>query len=240
MKTLFSFPFIVIGSLVCVLVAMHYQRIRLAKMLIISIALSIYLMCTPLMMQLIFAVIGRYPPLSLQQIQQQHTAQAIVILGGGLYIGQEYAKQPRAGFASLARLHYGAYMAKATNLPIVLSGIEAEAMLNSLRELGQEALFLEDKSLDTHQNAQFSAQLLQSQGISNIVLVTDAWHMSRSVLAFKHFGFNVVAAPTEFPEGFFIKPQGLLKPTAMMFSANLRGLAEVLGHVKYRVRYWFD
>ncbi|MBK7301229.1 MAG: YdcF family protein [Moraxellaceae bacterium] len=71
-------------------------------------------------------------------------------------------------------------------------------------------------------------------------MVTDAWHMSRSVLAFKHFGFSVIPAPTEFPEGFFINPQALLQPTAMMFSANLRGLAEVLGHVKYRVRYWFD
>jgi uncharacterized SAM-binding protein YcdF (DUF218 family) len=240
LKTLFSFPFIIIGSLACVLVALHYQRIRLVKMLIISIALSLYLMCTPLMMQLIFAVIGRYPPLSIQQIQQQHTAQAIVILGGGLYIGQEYANQKRAGFASLARIHYGAYVAKATDLPIVLSGIEAEAMLSSLRELGLGALFVEDKSLDTHQNAQFSAQLLQSQGIKNIVLVTDAWHMSRSVLAFEHFGFRVLAAPTEFPEGFFINPQALLQPTAMMFSANLRGLAEVLGHVKYRVRYWLN
>ncbi|MBK7301230.1 MAG: hypothetical protein IPI79_13420 [Moraxellaceae bacterium] len=115
--------------------AMHYQRIRLAKMLTLSIALSLYLMCTPLMMQLIFAVIGRYPPLSLQQIQQQHTAQAIVILGGGLYIGQEYANQSRAGFASLARLHYGAYVAKATDLPIVLSGIEAKAMLSSLERV---------------------------------------------------------------------------------------------------------
>lgn len=240
MKTLFSFPFFIIAGLLCVFVAIHYQRLRLAKMCIISMILAVYLMCTPLMMQLIFAIIGRYPPLSIIQIQQQPQLQAIVVLGGGLYQGQEYNNHILAGTYTLPRVHYGAYLAKAIKLPLAVSGIEGQAMRDSLLALGITTQFTEDKSLDTHQNAQFSAQLLHAQGIKKIVLVTDAWHMSRSVLAFEQFGFTVLAAPTEFPEGAFLKPQAMLQPSVMMFTANLRGLAEVLGHVKYRVRYWLN
>ena len=238
MKTLFSFPILLVFILFFTLMSIHYQRLRLAKMFIVSTMLFIYLMCTPLMMQILFAVIGRYPPLSVSQIQTSQ-AQAIVVLGGGIYQGLEFS-QAQAGTFSLPRVMYGAYLAKNTQMPIVISGIEGQAMRNSLLMLGVEPKFVEDKSLDTHQNAQFSEQLLQPQGIKHIVLVTDAWHMSRSVFAFEHFGFKVVPAPTEFPEGAFLTQPALLQPKVMMFNANLRGLAEVLGHIKYRVRYLFQ
>ncbi len=238
MKTLFSFPILLIFVLFFILIIIHFQRLRLAKMFIVSTMLFVYLMCTPLMTQTIFALIGRYPPLTISQLQTSQ-AQAIIVLGGGFYQGGEFS-QPQAGTFSLPRVMYGAYLAKNSQLAVVVSGIEAQAMRNSLQMLDVEPKFVEDKSLDTHQNAQFSAQLLHPQGIKDIVLVTDAWHMSRSVLAFEHFGFKVLAAPTEFPEGAFITPPALFQPKLMIFMANLRGLAEVLGHVKYRIRYYFS
>lgn len=239
LKTLFSVPVLLIVGLCLVFFALYYRRLLVAKMLVISLILCLYLLCTPLMMQCLFAIIGRYPPLTVAQIQQQKQLQAIVILGGGFYQGKEFS-QVQAGWSSLARVLYGAYVAKETQLAVAVSGIEGQGMRNTLLALGVQPQFVEDRSLDTYQNAQFSAQLLQKQGIYHIALVTDAWHMSRSVSAFEHFGFKVLAAPTEFPEDGFKKMPALWSPSAIMFNANLRGIAEVLGMVKYRVRYYLE
>ena len=55
MKTLFSFPILLIFVLFFILIIIHFQRLRLAKMFIVSTMLFVYLMCTPLMTQTIFA-----------------------------------------------------------------------------------------------------------------------------------------------------------------------------------------
>jgi uncharacterized SAM-binding protein YcdF (DUF218 family) len=129
-------------------------------------------------------------------------------------------------------------LAQKTQLPIVLSGMEAKyGMNNTLKQLGVTAKFLETNSLDTHQNAQYSAQLLHKQGIKNIVLVTDAWHISRAVLAFQYAGFEVTAAPTDFPQGSFQQSPQWWQATLTTFIHNTRGWSEIFGHIKYRVRY---
>jgi uncharacterized SAM-binding protein YcdF (DUF218 family) len=43
------------------------------------------------------------------------------------------------------------------------------------------------------------AQALQPAGVRRIALVTDATHMPRAEAAFRRAGFEVVAAPTDFP-----------------------------------------
>ncbi len=237
MKFLLSFPVFISFLLLFALVALHYQRKRWAYCLIISAIISNYLFATPLMTQIIFVIIGKYPPLSVQQIIQQQP-QAIVILGGGLYRGGEYNNQYQSGGASTARLQYGAYVAKQTRLPIALSGMEvAYGMSNTLGQFGLAATWLENNSYDTHENAQFSAQLLIKNNIQKIVLVTDAWHMSRSVLAFRQAGFNVIPAPTEFPDGFYVNQKRWWQADLHTYTQNLRGWSEIFGHVKYRVRY---
>lgn len=237
MKFLLSFPILLSILLLIALVALHYQRKRLAYCLILSVILSNYLFATPLMSQIIFAIIGKYPALTIQQIQQQKP-QAIVILSGGLYKSMEYNNVYQSGGASTTRLQYGAYLAKQTRLPIALSGMEVNyGMVNTLAQFGLTATWLENNSYDTHENAQFSAQLLSKNNIQKIVLVTDAWHMSRSVLAFKQAGFNVIPAPTEFPEGFYINQKQWWQANLNTYIQNLRGWTELFGHVKYRVRY---
>ncbi len=239
MKFLLSFPSFISFLLFVVLFALHYQRKRLASYLIITIIFSNYLFATPLTTQIIFAIIGKYPPLSIEQIVQKHP-QAIVVLGGGFYLGQEFNNIYQSGGASTQRLQYAAYLAKNTQLPIALSGMESTyGMETTLLQLGYSAKWLEKSSQDTNENAQFSAKLLQPQGIKHIVLVTDAWHMSRAVLAFQQAGFSVVAAPTDFPEGKLMS-QDLhwWQPSVTFFMQNTRGWSEIFGHIKYRIRYW--
>jgi uncharacterized SAM-binding protein YcdF (DUF218 family) len=104
-------------------------------------------------------------------------------------------------------------IAKQTNLPLYFSGAglykkytEADAFNDSVNEIKTNlqvediSLHVENRSLDTYQNAKFSKELFKEQGIENptIFLVTSAYHMKRSVKLYKNFGFNVIPAATGF------------------------------------------
>jgi uncharacterized SAM-binding protein YcdF (DUF218 family) len=78
------------------------------------------------------------------------------------------------------------------------------------------AMILQTKSQNTHEDAVYSAQLLQEKGISKIILVTSAMHMPRSVALFKKQGIDVIPSPTDFT----ITEDGWNR----MFSPNLETL----------------
>jgi uncharacterized SAM-binding protein YcdF (DUF218 family) len=70
-------------------------------------------------------------------------------------------------------------------------------MADSLaQDFGLTAHWVEDRSQDTWENARYSAAMLRRDDIGAIFLVTDAWHMPRAALAFRHFGMQVVESPT--------------------------------------------
>lgn len=138
-------------------------------------------------------------------------ADAIVILSGGL---RDYA--PEFGGATvnrvtLERVRYGARLARQSGLPVLVSGGapsrradaggpgEAQLMRQTLEEdFRVPVKWVEGRSLDTRQNADFSAAMLRPAGVKRVVLVTHAAHMRRSVEAFEHAGLAVIPAPTAF------------------------------------------
>jgi uncharacterized SAM-binding protein YcdF (DUF218 family) len=130
--------------------------------------------------------------------------QAIVILGGDLV---RVAEPPfaQSGRLTLDRLRAGAALHRRTGLPILVSGgivqqdrpAVATIMAGSLKEDFQVPVaWVEDTSADTWENATLSADILRKQGIRSVYLVTQGWHMRRALLAFRHTGLIVTAAPT--------------------------------------------
>ena len=77
---------------------------------------------------------------------------------------------------------------------------QAQEMADILDLLGipEEALWLEEESANTYENALFSHEILSEKGISKIYLVTSAMHMPRSVALFEYQGFEVVPVPADF------------------------------------------
>ncbi|MDZ7876652.1 MAG: YdcF family protein [Saprospiraceae bacterium] len=61
-------------------------------------------------------------------------------------------------------------------------------------------ILLESNSRNTHENALFSKQLLESQGIKTrkILLITSAYHMPRSIGCFRRVGLQVTPFPAHF------------------------------------------
>ena len=146
-----------------------------------------------------------YPPVSAAQLKD---SQAIVVLGGGVKLkAPEYGELDLKNEAYM-RLRYGIHLARQSQLPLVYSGgkgwaapdqqtvSEAEVAAQVLhRDASLGFAWTEDQSRDTRENAQLSHAYLAAQGISRIALVTNDWHMQRSVRNFEQAGFVVHPAP---------------------------------------------
>ncbi len=55
-------------------------------------------------------------------------------------------------------------------------------------------------SATTNENAEFTAALLEPQGVKRLILVTDSPHMARSVWTFRSLGFEVVPHVSPMPQ----------------------------------------
>jgi len=146
---------------------------------------------------------------SLRQVMGRPDApQAIVIVGGGTR--GDARETPHAEFVrplTLERLVHGAWVARVTRLPVLVSGgvasdgraSEAVLMKRTLEEsLGSKVRWVEDASRDTAGNARLSAEMLRAAGITRIVLVTQAYHMPRAQASFQRAGLSVLPAPHGF------------------------------------------
>ena len=121
---------------------------------------------------------------------------ALVALGGG-----REAVAPEYGLShlnpvSLHRLHYAIWLSRQTGAPVLFSGgvglsegvgvPEAEAAGRiAERDYGRPLTWLESESRDTRENATRSLSMLQTAGVTDVVVVTHGWHMRRAVRAFE-------------------------------------------------------
>jgi uncharacterized SAM-binding protein YcdF (DUF218 family) len=143
---------------------------------------------------------------------RQHEVQAIVVLGGGV---SPYAPEydgPLLTAYTASRVHYGAWLAHESGLPLAFAGglgwanagtpehpTEAQAVSAMLMRQGSPPpRWLDARSRDTAENARNMAALLRAAGVQRIALVTHAFHMPRSVRAFEALGLQVLPAPIGF------------------------------------------
>lgn len=179
----------------------------------------------------------QYPP---RPVNTYPAADAIVVLGGGRIpplrdVGN--AKQlatTRLGYAMLLYADKRAPM-------IVLSGGDgsAIAMNRRLQEFGVPAVALrtDSRSLNTYQNAEFSAALLKSEGLHRILLVTSPDHMPRSVISFEGLGLEVIPAADDERHPKLDLPTPWL-PRSSVLRLSERILHEYIGLCVYKIRGW--
>lgn len=126
------------------------------------------------------------------------SAQAIVVLGGGLTRDQQGRITPN--FYTRSRLMQAISRHHSTNLPIFLSGVESRYMQKFLQQQGESAQWLEARSMNTCENARFSALFLQRLGgAPRVELVTDKWHIPRARWLFAMNGIETVPIPAALP-----------------------------------------
>ncbi len=186
-------------------------------------------------------------------------AEAIVVLGGGT----EPSQYPRSGVevnAAGDRVLYAAQLYREGRAPrILLSGgsiawqdgtgsSPAQDMAEIMRQLNvpPEAIWLENLSQNTEENAAFGAAMLKEKGVTRILLVTSAMHMPRAVALFQAQGLEVIPAPVDYT----ITEQGWANltsggwqqwiinclPTSGNLSLTTNVLKEYFGLLVYRLR----
>lgn len=77
--------------------------------------------------------------------------------------------------------------------------VEIGEMLENLG-IPPQAIDGEPCSATTNENAEFTAALLQPEGVRRIILITDPPHMMRSALTFQSLGFHVIPHSSPMPQ----------------------------------------
>jgi uncharacterized SAM-binding protein YcdF (DUF218 family) len=179
---------------------------------------------------------------------------AIVLLGGCT----RPAVPPRAVVEVSSagnRILNAAFLYKKGYAPVIIStggkiafmydfpGSEAQCMASVLRNdcgIDSANIIIEDKAKDTHDHAPNVEKILLQHGLAKeIILVTSAMHMYRSVLIFKKRGYVVHPAPADYRQdksfqwGFFS-----LFPNADALGESSNALHEYYGIIAYWIMGW--
>ena len=211
---------------------------------LIALSLSLlFALSTPFVANGLMSLLERH--IQVLQPGLARAAQAIVVLGGGVYRdAPEYAADTVNGI-TLERLQYAAYLQRQTSLPILVSGgspeggtPEAKMMKQTLeQDFKVPVRWTEERSLDTAQNARFSALILKAQGISKVLLVSHAWHLPRARIEFEKLGVIPILAPTRFgyvPDRRHSSPVFAYLPQARALLKSYYAIHEGIGILWYR------
>ncbi len=190
------------GPLLAALVALAFagRHPRAGRWIAMAAVASLLLMSLPVVGTLLVYALDRSQSLDLST---NHGAQAVVILGGGVRRqGDEYGG-PTLNGLTLERVRYGARVARAVQLPVLVSGgslrdlpAEAPLMRDALvKEYGVTVRWVEQRSTNTHENAVYSAVILKSNGVDRVILVGHSFDFPRIRNEFEAEGVKVVPAP---------------------------------------------
>lgn len=169
------------------------RLVALAGILLLLLSLS------PLGQALTWPLEDRFPATNLDQGQPPD---GVIILGGALSTHVGLARNVASLNESAERMTEAIILAhRFPEARIVFSGggtriiyegrkeaIGAEELLTAMG-LARERLELEDRALNTYQNARFTKELVKPQPDERWILVTSAFHMPRAIGSFRQVGF---------------------------------------------------
>lgn len=169
--------------------------------------------------------------------------QAVVILSANQSVGLpgSIIAGVDAGPLTLQRLRAGARLARSQALPILVTGGVPRAGRPSLgammarvlaRDFATPTRWVEGRSQDTWQNAEYSAAMLRKAGVSSVYVVSSGWHLRRALIAFRHFGIAATPAPVRLEAWPQPWTKGLI-PTAESWHRSYWAMHEWIGCAVY-------
>jgi uncharacterized SAM-binding protein YcdF (DUF218 family) len=223
------------------LLARHW---RAGRILAWSGVLLLVGLSTPAVAYMLLSVLDRWPAFDPGSTRG---AQAIVILGGGVRRHAPEYGGDTLGHLTLERVRYGAYLARATRLPVLVSGgavfggePEAKLMRAALeREFGVPVRWAESESRNTHENALRSARILSAAHVDRVILVAHSFDMPRAKAEFAAQRIDAIPAPTGIPDNAIDTPLDLL-PNLGALQGSYFALYEILANVARWLLATFD
>ena len=229
------------GVMIVFGIVLGAKLIRISRKLaaaVLVVTVIFYLLCTSVIAE---KTMGWLEEMHSAPAHVEKTgADVIVLLGGGAISQVPDVDGVGALCASPAnRLLTAVRLQKLLNVPILISGgqvysdsgAEAQISARILKSLGVPAdkILTETKSVNTTQNARYSAAILRENNFTKPLLVTSAFHMNRAMLNFNLQRFKPIAYPTDFtvahnPTFHYTK----LRPQAEALLLNVTVLQELL------------
>ncbi|MDO8989454.1 MAG: YdcF family protein [Sideroxyarcus sp.] len=219
-----------------------HKRPLLARMLLGSAVILLWLLSTPFVAE---TLLQRLEGAPYAVDTKKLPADAIVVLGGGTYFhAPEYGGDTVSG-KTLERLRFAAKLQRESGKPVLVTGgkpagndlSEAEQMKRVLeQELNVPVQWAEGESDNTLENARLSRKLIDQAGIKRVYLVTHAWHMPRSVLAFQAAGVQVVPAPTGYTTRFKTDLLAFV-PDSLALNDSSVFMHELIGMLWYKLKF---
>jgi uncharacterized SAM-binding protein YcdF (DUF218 family) len=227
------------------------RRHKPAVICFICGASALFIFSLPLTSHLLMRGLeSRYPPVPIYE-----QVSAVVLLGGAttgkvpprIYVETNHQADR---FFHAVRVYRETFSNK-----IVLTGgridlltgdatPEAYAMFELLNEffgIDSSDVIFETESRNTRENAVYTKTALEMAGLgTDIILVTNAYHMPRSVGIFKKAGFErVIPAPTGYREDerLNMKPLSLMPNPGSLFISAV-ALHEYYGIIAYKIMGW--
>lgn len=213
---------------------------RLGRGLAWAGVLAIAALSLPIVSQVLLRSLADDPPLDFAQAA---SAQAVVILGGGIRPAAAEYGGDTLGRLTLERVRYGALVARKTKLPVLVTGgvvyagtPEAVLMKSALEdEFGIGVQWTEPKSRNTHENAVASAALLSASQVRHVILVGHSFDLRRAKAEFAAAGVQVTAAPTGIPAALGMGHPLDWLPSVSSLQGSYYALYELLANAVRRI-----
>ena len=226
-------------SLAAAVLAFRSPRWGIPLMLASSVAL--YLAALPIVTTVMLQDLA-VPKVDLSVLQR---AQAIVVLGAGVLVGNGRDTPDAPDALTIERLAWAVRLYRLTKLPIAVTGgrlMGSKTALGVLmaRELNQDfrvpVTWTESKSRTTFENAEFTSALLKASGFDTAIIVTNGWHLRRAMWSFERAGITALPYPARAASARTVTLADFL-PSVGALHDNFYYAHELLGLVYYQLRY---
>ncbi len=183
--------------------------------------------------------------------QEADQPKAIIVLAGDTVGNQRemgLLSGPQPGPLTMGRVRAAVALERQTHLPILITGGNTSEGAN-ISEMMRRVMiddyavnaeklpsdWLDRNARDTWENADNAAAILRREGITSAYLVTDAWHMRRAMIAFRHTLLHIAPAPVAFTRPYRPNLSDFL-PRANALLETSYALHEWIGCAYYALR----
>lgn len=201
-------PFTILCFLVLIgLGCLFFRKERFAKALFIGAGAWFLIISTPLVPILLLNSLERqYEPIMVEQIPDMHAEYHILVLGGGHGFDDRLPANSLLSLNALSRLNEGIRLqSQLPNSRLILSGYSSSGRTSQAEMLRDAALLLGVEISRTMMQSEPGTTLEEARvyseryaGNQQVILVTSAVHMPRSVMLFERAGVDVIPSPANY------------------------------------------
>jgi uncharacterized SAM-binding protein YcdF (DUF218 family) len=219
------------------------RRPRLGRGLVISALTLLWLLSTPVADLLLLPLETVYPA-----VVKPAPADAVVVLTGMVDAKAARGDQVEMG-ESADRILAGVELVRGSQADYLLiaggSGDLFDQSISEARILNrfairsgvpEDRILLDTTSRNTHENAVQAKALLQRAGLSNVILVTSAFHMPRSMGCFRKLGIHPQPYPVDFRSRWGAYDPLSWVPSVNNLQRSTTAVREYVGLIMYRLQ----